>query len=75
MQHLPRSLRFPPAWSVILITIVVIVWDPVVSAIESTTLTIFDVVRYRIIRGGYNVVMYRWRWRIVEKVRLMWRQR
>jgi len=34
-----------------------------------------DAVRYRLIRGSYNTVMYRWRWRIQEKLQLVLRRR
>jgi hypothetical protein len=63
------------AWAVILVTIFVIVWDALFSSTRSTVLTVRDIVRYRLIRGTYHTVAYKWRWRVVEKVRLLLRRR
>jgi hypothetical protein len=59
------------ARAVILITIFVIVWDLVFSSARSTLMTVRDLVRYRLVRGTYHTVAYKWRWRVVEKFRLM----
>lgn len=62
------------AWAVILFTMFVIVWDLTFTSMRSSILTIRDLVRYRLVRGTYHTVAYKWRWRIVEKFRLMTRR-
>ena len=60
---------------VIAISILVIIWDLFITLLRSMVFTARDAVRYRLIRGSYNTVMYRWRWRIQEKLQLVLRRR
>jgi len=63
------------AWLVIAISMLVIIWEPFFTALRSIVFTARDALRYRLIRGSYDTVMYRWRWRIQEKLQLVLRRR